>query len=74
MKNKEAILAFGANLRRIRNEKGYSQQQLADDAGMSKMTIFKIESGKMNCSIDIYFTLCKTLEIEPEELIVNVLK
>lgn len=43
---------IGENIRKIRKEKGYSQEQLADIMKVSRTTIAKIENGKFNLSID----------------------
>ena len=42
----------GETIRKIREEKGYSQEQLAVIMKISRTTISKIESGKFNCSLD----------------------
>lgn len=52
----EYILAcrvkMGESIRKIRERKGYNQEQLAERMHISRSTISKIESGKFNCSID----------------------
>ncbi len=45
-------IKMGEEIRRIREEKGYSQEQLADIMKVSRTTISKIENGKFNFSID----------------------
>jgi transcriptional regulator with XRE-family HTH domain len=42
----------GETIRKIREKKGYSQEQLAEIMKISRTTISKIESGKFNCSLD----------------------
>lgn len=44
---------IGGLIRAIRQERGMTQEQLAELAGMSRTTICKIESGKFNASIDL---------------------
>ncbi len=41
-----------ARLKEIREEKGFSQEQIAELMNVSRTTVSKIESGKFNCSID----------------------
>lgn len=43
---------IGETIRKIRENKGYNQEQLAEIMQVSRTTISKIESGKFNCSID----------------------
>lgn len=45
-------LKMAESIRKFREEKGYSQEQLAEIMKVSRTTISKIESGKFNCSID----------------------
>lgn len=44
---------IGGLIRAMRQERGMTQEQLAELAGMSRTTICKIESGKFNASIDL---------------------
>jgi transcriptional regulator with XRE-family HTH domain len=48
----DSRLRIGEEIRNIREEKGYSQEQLADIMKVSRTTISKIENGKFNFSID----------------------
>ncbi|OXE96667.1 transcriptional regulator [Flavobacterium piscis] len=43
---------MGESIRKIREKKGYNQEQLAEIMKVSRTTISKIESGKFNCSLD----------------------
>ena len=43
---------FGAEIKRIREGKGYNQEELAEMMNVSRSTISKIENGKFNFSID----------------------
>lgn len=45
-------IKMGETIRKIREKKGYNQEQLAEIMKVSRTTISKIESGKFNCSID----------------------
>jgi transcriptional regulator with XRE-family HTH domain len=42
----------GRILKKLREEKGYSQQELAARMGISRSTISKIENGQFNLSVD----------------------
>ena len=45
-------LQLGDSIRQIRESRGLTQEQLADQMSISRSTISKIESGKFNFSID----------------------
>lgn len=45
-------IKMGETIRKIREKKGYNQEQLAEIMKVSRTTISKIESGKFNCSLD----------------------
>ena len=45
-------IKMGESIRKIREKKGYNQEQLAEIMKVSRTTISKIESGKFNCSLD----------------------
>jgi DNA-binding XRE family transcriptional regulator len=45
-------LNIGMEIRKYRDRKGFSQDQLADLMGINRATISKIENGKFNISID----------------------
>lgn len=68
MKNPEYIKAFGENLRRLRTERGWSQQQLADSANVPKITIQRIELAKSCATIDMTVSIANALEIEVKKL------
>lgn len=48
----ESRIKIGATIRAIRENRGLSQEQLAEKMNISRSTISKIESGKFNCSLD----------------------
>lgn len=43
---------IGEKIKRFREAKGLSQQQLSEEMGVSRSTISKIEDGKWNFGID----------------------
>jgi transcriptional regulator with XRE-family HTH domain len=63
MSREEILKAFSIHLRYLRNEKGMSQQQLANEADISKRAIQKIENGMQNPSLTILFALSEALDI-----------
>ena len=60
---------FAANLRRLRNARGVSQDDLAYDAGISRSYLSQIEKGTYYASLKIIGRLAVTLDVEPAELL-----
>ena len=60
---------FGDNIKRLRESKGLSQDELAKKAGCtSRSTISCIESGKRDCTQKQVLALAKALGVSPGEL------
>jgi transcriptional regulator with XRE-family HTH domain len=55
-------LKFGTNLRRLRLEKGFSQEKLAYEAGLDRTYIPSIEKGERNISITVVEKLSSALK------------
>jgi transcriptional regulator with XRE-family HTH domain len=60
---------FATNLRRLRNAKGLSQDDLAYDAGISRSYLSQIEKGAFYASLKIVGRVAKSLGVEPAELL-----
>ena len=52
---------LGSLIRDIRQQKGMTQEQLAEECGMKRATIIKIELGKFNASVDILSAILRPL-------------
>ena len=60
---------FAANLRRLRNAKGVSQDELALEANVSRSYLSQLEKGTFYASLKIVGRLSKALGVEPAELL-----
>ena len=56
-------LVFAETLRVLRNEKGYSQQQLAEKVVVNRSTVAKWESGSRLPDIDMIYRIANALDI-----------
>ena len=57
------------NLRRLREDKGWSQRQLADRAGVHKAVIADVEAGKTKIpAYDRLVRIARALGVDPETL------
>ena len=64
----EDRLVLKNNLKAVRSEKGFSQQQLAEMVGVSRNTISSIETGQFNPTAKLALILCIALDKKFEEL------
>ena len=60
---------FASNLRRIRHERGMSQDDLAAEAEISRSYLSQIEKGKFHVSLKIIAKLATVLRVEPAEFL-----
>ena len=61
--------AFGIFLRRFRDERGFSQEQLALQCGYSRNYISQLECGQKSPSLTTIFYLAQTLQVQPSRFI-----
>ncbi len=57
----------GRNMRRLRLEKGWSQEELADRSGYHRTYISGIERGVRNPTVTVIDRLATTLKASPAE-------
>ena len=69
MKNPAGIKAFGAHLRHLREERGMSQQELADYADVAKMTVHRIETAQFSATLDVLLSLARALKMPAHEML-----
>jgi transcriptional regulator with XRE-family HTH domain len=60
---------FAANLRRLRNAKGVSQDELAYEASVSRSYLSQLEKGTFYASLNVVGRLSEALDVEPAELL-----
>jgi transcriptional regulator with XRE-family HTH domain len=60
---------FAVNLRRLRHEKGLSQDDLAYEAEVSRSYLSQLEKGAFYASLKIIGRLAEALGVEPAELL-----
>ena len=59
----------GRNLKRIRKERGWSQEELAFESGLHRTYISGTERGARNPTIVILARLAKTLRVTVDQLV-----
>ena len=68
IRDKEFLLKFGANIRKLRLQKGLSQYELSDMANVNRSQIIKIESGTINTTLSTIKSISEALELDIKEL------
>lgn len=67
-RDQQGIDQFGARLRQLRLEKGWTQEELAARSGIEFSQVGRIERGVINTSLSTVFILAKTLEMDVRSL------
>ena len=62
---------FGATLRKLRKQKGWSQEEVADKLGISQNTYSKWELGETRLKAEIFPKLAEIYKMELPELLQN---
>jgi transcriptional regulator with XRE-family HTH domain len=60
---------LAANIIRLRKTKGFSQEALAWEAGVSRRYMARIEGGQTSTGIDVIDRLARALDVEPADLL-----
>ena len=58
-----------ANLRRIRREKGFSQETLAYEAEVNRTYVSKLETGATWVGLEVLVKLSSVLKVEPADFL-----
>lgn len=63
------ITNLGIRIRQLREKKNISQQDLANDCGIPKVQIGRIERAEINTTIRTIIKISNALDIQPNELL-----
>nr|WP_300147590.1 helix-turn-helix transcriptional regulator [Propionicimonas sp.] len=61
-------VAFGARLRALRTDRGWSQEEFAHRAELDRTYVSGVERGVRNPTLDVIAKLARTLEIDIADL------
>jgi transcriptional regulator with XRE-family HTH domain len=64
----EILRLFGERLRELRTERGLTQEQLAEAAGVDRNYIGQIERGERNVALVNIVTIAAALKVQPADL------
>ena len=68
LNEKDFLIAFGKNLRKVRKAQGFTQAQLANDVGVEISQISRIERGIINTSVGNVNAIAKALKADLRDL------
>jgi len=64
------LLAYiAANVRRLREKRGLSQERFAEEAGLDFRFTQRVERGRLNLSIETLVRLAAALDVTPSRLL-----
>lgn len=63
------IANLGVHIRQLREKKGISQEDLANDCDIPKNQIGRIERAEINTGIKTLVKIANALDVEPKELL-----
>ncbi len=66
--DEKGLAAFATQLKKVRKDKGYTQEKLSDESGITLSQIARIETVKINPSLSTIFVLMRTLDMQPNEM------
>lgn len=69
MRNRDTAVAFGDVLRKLRLQKGLSQEELALRAGLDRAYPSLLESGRRQPTLSVLIALAQSLDISPDALL-----
>ena len=68
MTSRTAKTRFGSTVRKYREERGYSQEKLAERAGLHRNYVGGVERGERNVALENIVKLARALSVSPREL------
>lgn len=66
--DQSGLEAFAVQLKKIRTDKGFTQNQLSFEAGISISQIARIETARINPTLSTVFVLARTMGVPLSEL------
>ncbi|MFC4271790.1 helix-turn-helix domain-containing protein [Sneathiella chungangensis] len=63
---------LATRIRKLRHEKNWSQEELADRAGLHRTYISHIENAKREISVETLCKIARGFEIKPSELMMGI--
>ena len=71
MSQKSLRQIIAANIRKIRDKRGLTQEETSEKAGFHYKYYQRVESGSVNLTLDSIEKLAKALQFKPEKIFVK---
>jgi len=68
-RDERILIAFGKNLKKVRRNSNFTQEELAYQSGVSLSQIARMETGKINPTICTLIAIAKTLKVKAPDLL-----
>ena len=68
----QLLLKIGKRVRKLRTDRGWSQEELADRSGVNRSYMSRVELGKSDVSLSVLHKIARTLEISLSELLAGI--
>jgi transcriptional regulator with XRE-family HTH domain len=65
----DAVERFGANVRKARLARGWTQEDLAERAGLASVQVSRIERGQREVRLTTFIRLVRALGVAPADLL-----
>lgn len=68
----DICIRIGRKIRELRHAKGWSQQILADHAGIERAHLARLEEGKREAGLRMLDKIADALEVKPSEILKGI--
>jgi len=68
-KTDKVLMEFGKNLQKLREAKGFSTRQFADEAEISHSSVGRLEAGLSNPTMTTLIKIAEALEVDLNSLV-----
>lgn len=68
LKDKDFLKSLGKHIRKVRKQKGFTQEKLAFEIGIEISQISRLERGILNTSVSTIHAIAKELKVPIKEL------
>ena len=69
---RELLERFGSNVRQMRREKNWTQETLAETAGINDKEVSHIEQGNRNITLETLVKISMALDIDPHLMLTKM--
>lgn len=66
--DEKGLTSFAKHLKSVRKKRGFTQESLAYESGLSLSQIARIETARINPTLSTIFTIARTLNVSLKEI------